>query len=251
MRAILEAVQAEREDLEEGKQAAEEALAAEFGRRFAVLDEIEAKTLELNGNGKVADKSDPPPKPRSKPKVHLRPPKSQASGKFEKLTPDQQADRKRKILAKVESSHPEMLSSKVLREEIGLVSASGIRPLLDSLIEEGKLTKAGERAGTKYGLTGGGAKAPAEERAEVPEAAKADVDVAFSRSADDDETYDYLKAAGEPKPADAISLTTEISVMRVRGAVSRLSRAGKVHLVRGDDGIDRYECSHDGRGRIE
>jgi hypothetical protein len=198
---------------------------AELDRQFEQIKEtydrdrsaLERMLEDAKQIGELAPPTDPP-KPKTKPKTAYRKP---VRTKRRSATTSQTAERKKIILEILGDHHPEMVGSKPLREACGLNSASGVRRLLDQLVEDGKIRKTGDRAATKYGLI-------------VTQLAPADqVDTQILR---------FL----EKTPFDA---RTVAEIMRhldvkhssiVHGALNRLTSDSKVHRVRKDDGEEAF-----------
>jgi hypothetical protein len=224
MTQLLEVIETERRLTEEEW----ERVNARFEERLALFDDMVEKAKLITGDTPPAEKPKSKPAPK-KPKAGN--PNRVKTGHFDKLPQGSHDERKAKVLPTLQEAHPEQLRSKELQKVVGLTSASGIRPLLDELLEEGKIVKSGQRAGTRYGVVKAGeSSAPAE----APET--------FDPVADQHTIYEFLSDQNHPQSASLISLKTKIPATRTVGALNRLINQEVVHRVRVGAG-DAFELA--------
>jgi hypothetical protein len=224
MTQLLEAIETERRLTEEEW----ERINARFEERLALFDDMveKAKLIAVNTDPAPAEKPKSAPK---KPKAGN--PNRVETGHFDKLPQGTRAERKAKVLTTLQHAHPEQLRSKELQKAVGLTLASGIRPLLDELLDEGKIEKSGQRAGTRYGVV------KAEDPIETPETPET-----FDPVADQHTIYEFLSDQRHPQSASLISLKTKIPATRTAGALNRLINQQVVHRVRVGAG-DAFELA--------
>jgi hypothetical protein len=226
MTQLLEVIETERRLTEEEW----ERVNARFEERLALFDDMVEKAKLITGDAPPVEKpkAKPGPKPK-KPKAGN--PNRVKTGHFDKLPQGSHDERKAKVLATLQEAHPEQLRSKELQKAVGPTSASGIRPLLEELLEEGKIVKSGQRAGTRYGvIKAGETSAPAG----APES--------FDPVADQHTIYEFLNEQSHPQSAPLIALKTKIPATRTAGALNRLINQRVVHRVRVGAG-DAFELA--------
>jgi hypothetical protein len=209
MTQLIDLIETERRRTEEQW----EHLKARFDERFQMFDDMAEKARRLE-EAEIDLKE---------PESEATPPKAKrASTRVQSVrdgdtAPGGPNDRKSKVLAALREAHPQQLRSKDLQKVVGLTSASGVRPLLDELIAEGKVVKSGQRAGTRYGLPDSGD--PAEDERAIAA---------------------FLSTQRQPHSVQMITLKTKVPTLRAQAALNRMKETQAVHVVRIGSG-DHFE----------
>lgn len=140
MKAVIDAIDGELGGLDEEIAAIEEQLDSKRERKNK-LEALKSEAASLNGDGGGMATAEAPPKSRAKPKARSSRPRPVAAD-----------DRGDQVLAALRKLGPRVAKG-AIQQETGLSGGTLNRTLID-LRESGKVTREGQRAGTRYSVAG-------------------------------------------------------------------------------------------------